>query len=495
MTSYPARMEYVARVWKSVFKQDGFEHIDKCVLALAEPEFPDKVLPDDLQELIDKQKVELIWYPTNIRSHKKIIPVLKKYPDATIIVIDDEMERLPGWLQPILEDHAKYPHDIISPAYVNYIDGNLQLQRFKDYKRQKAGPKNQVPGLVANFNRFNSGGAGALIPAHTFTDPRFFDEELMMRISPSSDESWMFCFAVIEDRTMRQTSKIFDESLGIISGSQQVGSALYKANRKNYPIILETMYREFPEFKQKLIERQHKVVVSLTSYPLRFPVLPKVLDSLLNQTVKPSKIVVYLADEDMEKLPTYLVDYSNKGIEFRGVPQDLKCHNKYFWAMQDFPTHAVITVDDDVIYAPTMVESLLKGYWAHPNCVVARRVHKMMVSTKDPKVIYPYYNMWSHKHKHILEPSEILFATGVGGVLYPAGCLSVSEENIPEIKTIIDADDIYLRYLERQHDIKILYVPDKHDKMIDDAVIQSQALSKTNVRSRKNDEYITKFLS
>ena len=50
------------------------------VLVLCEKEFPNKEadLPEVLRLMIEAGDVELIWHPTNIFSHKKLMPVLKK---------------------------------------------------------------------------------------------------------------------------------------------------------------------------------------------------------------------------------------------------------------------------------------------------------------------------------------------------------------------------------------------------------------------------------
>ena len=82
-----------------------------------------------------------------------------------------------------MSDHEKYPNDIIAGTFSYHLDKNLVLQRMTDFKQKNAGGKNNVPGLVFNFARPANGCGGTLYPAHTFTDKRFFDEELMMRLS------------------------------------------------------------------------------------------------------------------------------------------------------------------------------------------------------------------------------------------------------------------------------------------------------------------------
>lgn len=489
MTSYPARIIGVEQVWQTILSQETDVPF-RCVLTLAEEEFPDRRLPKFLQRIIDEGKVELIWYPRNIRSHKKIIPVLQKYPDATVITTDDDIERPQGWLGNLLEDHRKYPNDIITNSLSFFLDGNLELQRLRGLEQAKAKGKNHIPGLVGNFIRFGSG-SGTLFPAHTFTDERFFNESLFMGLSPTSDESWVFLFAILADKTIRQTSRIYDESATYIPGSQAPEISLWKKNRKIYPEIFRKFFTIFPEFREKILERQHRAVVSLTSYPARFAVLPKVLNSLLSQTIRPSRIVLTLAKEDVAMLPDEVKRYIDSGaVRLLVADEDLKPHNKYFWTMKEYQNYAVITVDDDIIYQPTMVETLLRGYWSHPDCVIARRVHKI---ERFDCAILPY-DQWTQRCKTVLEPSSELLATGVGGVLYPPNILGLSENNLSEIKDVLFADDIYLKALEQRRGIKVLFVPDAKDKPLNGEQEQESALYKINVLGGKNNDYIRRLL-
>lgn len=487
MTSYPARINGVASVWKSILDQTVPRDKYHCVLVLAEPEFPNKKLPEELQSLINNKSVELIWYPRNILSHKKLMPVLAKYPDNPILVTDDDIRREKTWVEMFMKDHEEHPNDIIAGAYSYYFDEKLELKRFTDAVGKNAGGKNHIPSMVLNFTRPANGCAGTLYPAHTFTDKRFFDEEAMMRLSKTSDESWQYCFNIICGKTFRQTSEVRDHSLKVVPGTQQMSTALYKANRSKYPVIFKNLMEAYPEFKENLIKNQRKCIISLTSYPRRYEKLPQVLDSLLNQTIKASKIVLTLTKDDAEKLTPEIKAYINSDkVELLIAKEDIKPHKKYFYAMQKYQDYAVITVDDDFIYSNTMVETLLNGYWKHPNCVIARRVHKML---KDKNGKLKPYSQWVYECKTMTGPSSELFATGGAGALYPPNILNLSEKNLPLIKETMNADDVYLKHVETGKGIKVVFVKDKADKPISDDVTQSLALYKTNCHGG-NDKYI-----
>ena len=87
-----------------------------------------------------------------------------------------------------------------------------------------------------------------------------------------------------------------------------------------------------------------KLIVSLTSYGDRLDTLSICLKSLLNQTRKADKILVYLTDDITEsRLPTSLLELRDKGIEYKFIPLDLKPHKKYYYAMQEFPDDIIVT--------------------------------------------------------------------------------------------------------------------------------------------------------
>lgn len=228
MTSYPARINCVAKVWFSILRQNVNKSLYHCVLVLAEPEFPNKEkdLPDDLKLLIENNLIELIWHPTNIRSHKKLIPTLLKYPDNPILIIDDDMIRPNGFLKTFLNDHKNHPNDIIA-GMISYSLKNNKFVRYENNKRRclKFGEK-ILNGRPAN------GRGGTLYPAHTFNDPRFFDENIFMKLSPTSDESWQFFFNYKEKKTIRLISNDLDVDC-FVPGTQEQKTALHFVNRGN----------------------------------------------------------------------------------------------------------------------------------------------------------------------------------------------------------------------------------------------------------------------
>lgn len=167
--------------------------------------------------------------------------------------------------------------------------------------------------------------------------------------------------------------------------------------------------------------RQQKIIVSLTSYPKRFRYLHLTVKSLLLQTVKPDKIILYLGDDARDvPLPEALVRLKKKGLSIEYRTGNLRSHKKYVYAMQEYPDDLVITVDDDMLYEPQLVARLLASYARYPNAVSARRVHRMAKKTDGTIAAY---NDWEYECKTIVKPQMDLFPTTGSGVLFPAHCM------------------------------------------------------------------------
>lgn len=98
---------------------------------------------------------------------------------------------------------------------------------------------------------------------------KFFDNELFLQITKDSDEFWQSCFIMIDNKTLRQSSKIYDYTKYIINSSNI---------NYNTKIFLEkiklSFFGYFPIFQKIIKNRQQKIIISFTSYQKRFNLIP-----------------------------------------------------------------------------------------------------------------------------------------------------------------------------------------------------------------------------
>ena len=210
-------------------------------------------------------------------------------------------------------------------------------------------------------------------------------------------------------------------------------------------------------------ERENKIIVSITSIPSRFTSLYLCLETIMRQSLKPDKIILYLGNntKNME-LPQNLKKMKKRGltIEYRD-DKELKPHTKYFYAMQEHPNDIIITFDDDILYNKNVIKMLYESYLKFPNEVSAIRVHKI---TFNQDKINKYKNwIMEYKGKDTLIPSHYLCATGVGGVLYPPHIMPKETFNKENIKNLsLSADDLWLKVMQIKYKIKVVKALEKN---------------------------------
>lgn len=205
-----------------------------------------------------------------------------------------------------------------------------------------------------------------------------------------------------------------------------------------------------------------RLIVSLTSYPARIGSVHKTVETLLKQTERPDKIVLWLAREQFPRrkreLPDDLLALCKKGLEIRWC-DDLKCHKKYFYAMQKYPDAIIITVDDDIYYDENIIATLYRGYKKYPGCVICTRGHTIKMQSKNA---FDDYCLWHKERRIVNSPSYLILPTGVGGVLYPPHCLpkeTFDEEKIRD--SCLKADDLWLKWMELKAGVKCVQVKSK----------------------------------
>lgn len=262
-----------------------------------------------------------------------------------------------------------------------------------------------------------------------------------------------------------------------------------KIKQKYYSLVYYIFKPKYGLNKEE--KRDKKVIVSLTSYPARFSAIHICLSSLLNQTYKPDKIILYLGEDSAEvDITEKMKELEKYGVEIKMGCENIRPHKKYYYAMKEYPNDIIITVDDDVIYDRRLIESLIKSYYKHPNAVSARRVHRM---TKSHGKLQSYNN-WDFECTLIREPSMDLMAVGVGGILYPPACMNEELFNLVCIKQIcLNADDIWLKFMQVMNDTPVVWVDSVFIHPVEIKNTQETALNSSNLNESKNDFYIQKM--
>jgi hypothetical protein len=194
-------------------------------------------------------------------------------------------------------------------------------------------------------------------------------------------------------------------------------------------------------------QQDDDIVVTLTSYGNRVKGSAiYAIYSLIKQTVRPERIVLWLDEKDYDKdnLSGYLKFLKRFGLEVR-FDHDIGPYTKIIHSLRAFPDKHLITIDDDIFYSENFIEEMREAHRQHPNAIIAGWAK---VPLKDSQQKLKPYTEWPEYH-HVNDDfeydSKTLFPLGWAGVLYPAHTFDEEVTN-EEVFTRLcpKADDIWL---------------------------------------------------
>ena len=186
-----------------------------------------------------------------------------------------------------------------------------------------------------------------------------------------------------------------------------------------------------------------RYIVSLTSYGKRLTkTAPYAIVTLLNQSVRPDKVVLWVANEDRANVPAIMKKLTEKGLEIRYC-EDTRSYKKLIPAIAAFPGDCIITADDDIFYPHNWFEQLMAEHGKNPQKIVCHRAHGITVDEDHNPLPYGKWNRCIEPGKYKTHEPNI-FPTGIGGILYPQGCLHENAANKELFTTLAPyADDIW----------------------------------------------------
>lgn len=276
---------------------------------------------------------------------------------------------------------------------------------------------------------------------------------------------------------------IFDKLYYILSNDNFILRCLRYLVRVSANLYAKYM---MPVNSKSCIEDNDTVIVSLTSFPARISNVWITIATLLNQDYDNMKVILWLSGEEFpskENLPAKLLALQQKGLDIQIVPDNLKPHKKYFYAMRKYPNNTLITVDDDILYRSDLISSLVKAHEKFPGCVICNR---------GVNIGEDAYVSWKHTDgKQASVPSHRIMPTGIGGVLYAPGCYDNKYIfDIDVIKrTCLNGDDLWLNFMTRSIGTKVVLTGFKTG-LVTLLTSQSSALCNNNVGQNKNDAQI-----
>lgn len=254
----------------------------------------------------------------------------------------------------------------------------------------------------------------------------------------------------------------------------------FLANLENKSILKENL----PENPLNTDEREEKVIVSLTSYPARIPYVHLAIKSLMLQTYKPDRIILWLAEEQFptKQLPKELTDLQKYGLEIIWM-HDIYGHKKYFYpVINQADNEVVITYDDDIIYSPDSIKRLIKTHSKHPGCLVCERGQVFDERyIENPGAWRTISPIGVKKATFSMNPSP------GGGCLIPKGAFHIDATNEEKIRALAyKNDDLWYMFMCAENGTKMIKTRKNHRTFTTVVGSQTEQMAFDNVINNRN---------
>lgn len=244
--------------------------------------------------------------------------------------------------------------------------------------------------------------------------------------------------------------------------------------------------RKLGAVKLSALERKDEsflpVIVSLTSIPSRLDIIHLTIRSLLMQSRRAEKIILWLNEQLRTQLPESLSQLQSSVFEIRYV--HLTCsHRKLIHSLEAYPEKIIVTCDDDLMYDETWLERLYSDHLRHPQAVIAHECRLIAFSTTGQPA---GYDQWKTESRTDFT-APWLMPIGYGGVLYPPHCLHDDVQNRELFLQLTPkADDLWFKAMSHRAGTETRRSSNPGKKPVPIIASQKESLKKTNVRQDGN---------
>ena len=223
------------------------------------------------------------------------------------------------------------------------------------------------------------------------------------------------------------------------------------------------------------------VIVSLTSIPDRLSSLHLVIRSLLTQTYRPKKIVLWLHRDLKEVIPKRLVNLESEWFEI--CYSDLKSsQRKLIHSLKKYPEDVIVTSDDDMIYRKNWLELLYKEHQKTPDHIIGNRTK--YIRFKSGAITH--YREWTYPKSGKLNDFAIV-AVGAWGILYPPHCMDERVHDAVLFNKLSPfSDDLWFKALGLLRGTKTRQAEELPNEPIPLLGSQKNALKKINIKKDQN---------
>ncbi|MGB3150444.1 MAG: glycosyltransferase family A protein, partial [Maribacter sp.] len=218
------------------------------------------------------------------------------------------------------------------------------------------------------------------------------------------------------------------------------------------------------------------------SIPSRLKTLHLTIRSLLNQDVRPEKIILWLHVDLKNELPKQLANLQNEIFEIKY--SILTCsHRKLVHSLEKYPDEIIVTCDDDFMYRTNWLQNIYKEHLNHPDCITANQTRYIKYDSSGNPL--PYKN-WIYKGEKNFNPKAVI-PIGAEGILYPPNTLSEkTTKSELYLELTPHADDLWFKAMAVLKNTNAVLAANRPKTPIPIIGSQRYSLKKTNIGADKN---------
>ena len=191
-------------------------------------------------------------------------------------------------------------------------------------------------------------------------------------------------------------------------------------------------YSSYLSHRQIPIDNDAQFKVSIASYPKRDHLLPAVFQALSRQTVVPQKWVLVLSLEDYPNgLPKHLNKLEKRGVEILWVEDNPYAVKKLIPMIEQYPQLGIVTLDDDIIYHPSLLSGLVSKV-KEQECIVGY-VGKAMIQKEGKLEMF----FREPSPADLATKPEQVYLIGWGGIYYPPRSLDMRVIDMDAVHRIV----------------------------------------------------------
>ncbi len=218
LTTYGQRLYEVTMTIESIMQGT----VKPNGIMLWRDEQDSRPLPRTLQQQVARGLQVLTT--RDIRSYKKLLPALQKFPDAHIVTIDDDVFYPHDFLEALLTAHEQTPQAIIA---------NMVMKLTRDAQGIPQGIKqwpycDAVPASTYDSDLFFEGFGGVFYPAGCLPK-EVFQEIVFSELCPTADDIWFNAMARLAHTPIRVCPRSNYDFIAAVNSASQTDS-LYSIN-------------------------------------------------------------------------------------------------------------------------------------------------------------------------------------------------------------------------------------------------------------------------